>query len=73
MCLLLPEDASAAAGASSFVNPFTALGMVETLRREGHTGLVHTAAASNLGQMLNLDLPRRRGAPGQRRSKARAG
>ena len=53
LCLLLPEDASAAAGASSFVNPFTALGMVETLRREGHTGLVHTAAASNLGQMLN--------------------
>ena len=53
LCLLLPEDASAAAGASSFVNPFTALGMVETMRREGHTGLVHTAAASNLGQMLN--------------------
>ncbi|MFZ2012581.1 MAG: zinc-binding dehydrogenase [Nocardioides sp.] len=52
-CLLLPEDASAAAGASSFVNPLTALGMLETLRREGHTGLVHTAAASNLGQMLN--------------------
>jgi NADPH2:quinone reductase len=35
------------------VNPLTALGMVETMRREGHTGLVHTAAASNLGQMLN--------------------
>ena len=52
-CLLLPEDASVAAGASSFVNPLTALGMLETLRREGHTGLVHTAAASNLGQMLN--------------------
>jgi len=52
-CLLLPEDASAASGASSFVNPLTALGMLETLRREGHTGLVHTAAASNLGQMLN--------------------
>jgi hypothetical protein len=34
------------------VNPLTALGMVETMRREGHTGLVHTAAASNLGQML---------------------
>ena len=43
----------AAAGASSFVNPFTALGMVETMRREGHSALVHTAAASNLGQMLN--------------------
>jgi len=52
-CLLLPEDASAADGASSFVNPLTALGMVETMRREGHTALVHTAAASNLGQMLN--------------------
>lgn len=52
-CLLLPEDASAADGASCFVNPLTALGMVETMRREGHTALVHTAAASNLGQMLN--------------------
>ena len=39
-------------GASSFVNPLTALGMLETMRREGHSGLVHTAAASNLGQML---------------------
>ena len=52
-CLPLPDDASAADGASAFVNPLTALGMVETLRAEGHTGLVHTAAASNLGQMLN--------------------
>jgi NADPH:quinone reductase len=40
-------------GASSFVNPMTALGMVETMRLENHTALVHTAAASNLGQMLN--------------------
>jgi NADPH2:quinone reductase len=46
-CLVLPD------GASSFVNPLTALGMVETMRREGHSALVHTAAASNLGQMLN--------------------
>jgi NADPH2:quinone reductase len=53
MCLPLPEDADAVQGASSFVNPLTALGMVETMRAEGHTGLVHTAAASNLGQMLN--------------------
>ncbi|MEN2979860.1 zinc-binding dehydrogenase [Tistrella bauzanensis] len=52
-CLLLPDDASPADGASCFVNPLTALGMVETMRREGHTALVHTAAASNLGQMLN--------------------
>ena len=51
-CLVLPEGASAKDGASSFVNPLTALGMVETMRREGHSGLVHTAAASNLGQML---------------------
>jgi NADPH2:quinone reductase len=53
MCLPLPDGASAVDGASSFVNPLTALGMVETMRREGHSGLVHTAAASNLGQMLN--------------------
>jgi NADPH:quinone reductase len=51
-CLLLPEGATPADGASSFVNPLTALGMVETMRREGHKALVHTAAASNLGQML---------------------
>jgi len=51
--LLLPEDATAADGASCFVNPLTALGMVGTMRLEGHTALVHTAAASNLGQMLN--------------------
>jgi NADPH2:quinone reductase len=51
-CLVLPPGTTAAAGASCFVNPLTALGMVETMRREGHTALVHTAAASNLGQML---------------------
>ena len=53
MCLPLPDGATAVDGASCFVNPLTALGMVETMRMEGHTGLVHTAAASNLGQMLN--------------------
>ena len=52
-CLVLPPGATAAEGASCFVNPLTSLGMVETVRREGHTALVHTAAASNLGQMLN--------------------
>jgi NADPH:quinone reductase len=52
-CLVLPEGITPAEGASCFVNPLTALGMVETMRREEHTALVHTAAASNLGQMLN--------------------
>ena len=52
-CLPLPAGTSAAEGASCFVNPLTALGMTETMRREGHSALVHTAAASNLGQMLN--------------------
>lgn len=51
-CLVLPDGATAKDGASSFVNPLTALGMTETMRREGHSALVHTAAASNLGQML---------------------
>jgi NADPH:quinone reductase-like Zn-dependent oxidoreductase len=51
-CLVLPEGTPARAGASSFVNPLTALGMVETMRMEGHSALIHTAAASNLGQML---------------------
>ena len=53
LCLPLPAGTSAAEGASCFVNPLTALGMTETMRREGHKALVHTAAASNLGQMLN--------------------
>jgi NADPH:quinone reductase len=53
LCLELPEGTTAIDGASPFVNPMTALGMVETMRLEGHAALVHTAAASNLGQMLN--------------------
>jgi NADPH2:quinone reductase len=53
LCLELPEGTTAAEGASAFVNPLTALGMVETMRLENHVALVHTAAASNLGQMLN--------------------
>jgi threonine dehydrogenase-like Zn-dependent dehydrogenase len=53
LCLELPEGTFPADGASAFVNPLTALGMVETMRLEGHTALVHTAAASNLGQMLS--------------------
>jgi NADPH:quinone reductase-like Zn-dependent oxidoreductase len=52
-CLVLPAGTTAADGASWFVNPLTALGMTETMRREGHKALAHTAAASNLGQMLN--------------------
>jgi len=51
-CLVLPADATAADGASCFVNPLTALAMVDTMRSEGHSAIVHTAAASNLGQML---------------------
>jgi NADPH2:quinone reductase len=53
LCLVLADGITASEGASSFVNPLTALGMVETMRTEGHSALVHTAAASNLGQMLN--------------------
>ena len=52
-CLVLPPGTTPAEGADCFVNPLTAIGMVETMRREGHKALVHTAAASNLGQMLN--------------------
>lgn len=51
-CMVVPEGTTAEEAASSFVNPLTALGMVGTLKREGYKGLVHTAAASNLGQML---------------------
>ena len=52
-CLVLPDGTSAIEGASCFVNPLTSLGMTETMRREGHKALAHTAAASNLGRMLN--------------------
>ncbi|GAB5454195.1 MAG: zinc-binding dehydrogenase [Henriciella sp.] len=53
MCMPLPPGATAKDGASSFVNPMTALSFLETMRLEGHSAIVHTAAASNLGQMLN--------------------
>jgi hypothetical protein len=49
----LPDGISAEQGASCYVNPLTALSFVETMRNMGHESLVHTAAASNLGQMLN--------------------
>ncbi|WP_108811003.1 NADH oxidase [Sphingorhabdus sp. Alg231-15] len=52
MCVPLPEGAAAKEGASLFVNPMTAQGFINTMKAEGHEGLVHTAAASNLGQML---------------------
>jgi NADPH:quinone reductase-like Zn-dependent oxidoreductase len=52
-CIVMNEGTTPKQAASCFVNPLTALGMVETMKLEGHSGLVHTAAASNLGQMLN--------------------
>lgn len=61
-CLALPADASAAEGAAAFVNPLTALGMLETLRREGYTAMALTAAASSLGQMV-LRLCEQEGVP----------
>jgi len=51
-CIILPAGTTAAQGAAAFVNPVTALAMLETLRLDGHKAIVHTAAASNLGQML---------------------
>jgi len=53
MCLPLLDGHTAKDGASSFVNPLTTLCFLETMRLEGHKAIVHTAAASNLGQMLN--------------------
>ncbi|MDG1232525.1 MAG: zinc-binding dehydrogenase [Pseudomonadales bacterium] len=51
-CLMMHDGVTSAESASCFVNPLTALGMVETMKAEGFTALCHTAAASNLGQML---------------------
>lgn len=53
ICRVLPDGIGAIDGAASLINPLTALGMIETMRTEGHSALVHTAAASSLGQMLN--------------------
>lgn len=50
--MALPDDVSATEGAAAFINPITALAMIETMRHDGFTGLVHTAAASSLGQMM---------------------
>ena len=52
-CLAMHDGTDPQDAAACFVNPLTALGMVETMRREGHSGLIHTVGASNLGQMLN--------------------
>jgi len=52
-CMVLLDGTTAAEGASSYINPLTALGMIHTMRQEGHSALVHTVGASNLGQMLN--------------------
>ena len=52
MCMVLPDGTDAKDGASCFVNPLTSLAFAETMKMEGHSALVHTAAASNLGQML---------------------
>lgn len=51
--LVMPDGVPVEAGAAVLINPLTALAMLETMRNEGHTALVHTAAASSLGQMLN--------------------
>lgn len=53
MAMPLQDGHTAKDGASSFVNPLTALCFIETMKKEGHSAIIHTAAASNLGQMLN--------------------
>jgi NADPH:quinone reductase len=52
MCMVLPDGTDPKDGASCFVNPLTSLAFAETMKMEGHSAIVHTAAASNLGQML---------------------
>ena len=51
-CLVMEEGTTPKEAASSFVNPLTALSFIETMKMENHSAIVHTAAASNLGQML---------------------
>ena len=52
MCMVLPDGIDPKDGASCFVNPLTSLAFTETMKMEGHSAIIHTAAASNLGQML---------------------
>lgn len=52
MCMELPDGTEPEDGASCFVNPLTSLAFTEVMKRDGYKGIVHTAAASNLGQML---------------------
>jgi NADPH:quinone reductase len=52
MCMVLPDGTDPKDGASCFVNPLTSLAFTEVMKNEGHSAIVHTAAASNLGQML---------------------
>ena len=51
-CLVMDDSTTSAEAASSFVNPLTVLGFIETMKLENHSAILHTAAASNLGQML---------------------
>lgn len=51
-CLVMNDDTTTTEAASSFVNPLTALGFIETMKLENHSALINTAAASALGQML---------------------
>ena len=51
-CLVMNEGTTPRQAAACFVNPLTSQAMIEVMRMENHSALVHTAAASNLGQML---------------------
>ncbi len=64
-CLLLPDGMTPLDGASACINPITVLSMIDTMVREHHRALVHTAAASSVGQMLNRVLPEGRHSPRQ--------
>jgi hypothetical protein len=72
-CLVLPPGTTPAEGAACFVNPLTALGMVATMREEGHKALVHTGGRLQSWADAQQDLHQGQGRPGQYRAQARAG
>ncbi len=52
-CVALPEGVTSSEAAAAFINPTTALCMLDTARSHGQDALIFTAAASSLGRMMH--------------------
>lgn len=56
-CLPMNEQISYEHASMSFVNPLTAIAMLDVLKQKKSKAVILTAAASSLGRMLNRFLP----------------